>query len=51
VTGDLVNGVGIPGSRRGCCESIGEHSFSVRDQGPAEGARTISGKASPLAKN
>jgi hypothetical protein len=29
---------------------VGAHSFSVRDQGPAEGARTIFGKASPPPK-
>jgi hypothetical protein len=31
-------------------ELFGEHSVSVRDQGPAEGARTISGKAPPMPK-
>jgi hypothetical protein len=36
--GDLVNGVGVPRSRRGCCELIGEHSFSVRGQAPPKGA-------------
>ena len=42
--------MGISGGCCGCCELIGEHSFSVRDQGPAEGARTILGKAPPQPK-
>jgi hypothetical protein len=43
--GDLVNGSGISGGSCGRCELVGEHRFSVRDRGPAEGARTLSSKA------
>jgi len=39
--GDLVHGVGVSGGCSSGCELVGEHSFSVRDQGPAEGARML----------
>ena len=41
---DLVNGGGISGGCGGGMELFGEHSFSVRDQGPAEGRARFQAK-------
>jgi hypothetical protein len=48
--GDFVQGSAVASAGGGREELFGEHSFSVRDQGPAEGARTISDKAPPQPK-
>ena len=44
-SGFVQSHVVVRASSGGGVELIGEHRFSVRDQGPAEVARTISGKA------